>query len=223
MQISRERFAFHVSNLLTEQEARAYVDSFAKIYEAEKAELGVDLPDSLPCIGVTLVQGRGYSWNGPELTVGISEDLDTFVLESATALGRQWDLPGSMPGGFREGWPTYCSLLAGLRFAKDAGNSRMLKERTDFQRLDSLARSDPSLTRIDTLRTDKDGVYKAIYMLMTLHRRFGHEFWSRFLPVYRSYVADHPGDCPMPKFVELLSQAAGQDLKRWFARCGTTL
>lgn len=223
MQLIRGRFIFHCPSVFTEQEARAYVDSFERAYEAERSELGVDMRESLKQLDVILVQTGGAVTHGDELSMGTSENLDRFMIESAFELARQWDSPGAMPGGFRDGWLAYCSLLAGLKIAKDTNNTPMLRERSEFQRLDSLAREDPSLTRIDPLRTDKSGVDKAVYMLMALQRKYGHDFWARFLPIYRSYTVDHPGACPIAKFVELLSQAAGQDLKPWFVRCGTTL
>ncbi len=223
IELTRGRFVFHCSSLFTEQEASAYADSFVKIYETEKTVLGIDFRESLTRLDIILVQGRGGYTNGAEVTMGTSESLGRFIILSAQELGRQWDVTGAMPGGFRGAWPSFCALLAGLKFADDTKNSQMSEDLLKFRKVEALAKTDPTLDRIDPLRTDLDGVNKATYMLIALNKRYGQTLWSRFLTRYNAYLTEKPGPCPMPKFVELLSQAAGVDLRSWFKRFGTTL
>ena len=223
IEVTRGPFVFHCSSLFTEQEARGWIDAFQKIYEAEKAELGIDLPDSLAKVDVILVQTTGANLRGTTMYKGTSEDLDRFMTVTARELAEQWDAPGALPGGFHAAWADFCSYLAGMRLAKDSGNKRIEKDRTDSRELDWLAKADPDMSRIDVQRTDHDGEIKAFNMLIALHTKCGPGLWAKFLALFRPYAIDHPGPCPMAKFVELMSQAAGINLRAWFIRYGTGL
>jgi hypothetical protein len=110
-----------------------------------------------------------------------------------------------------------------MRLAKDSGNKRIEKDRTDSRELDWLAKADPDMSRIDVQRTDHDGEIKAFNMLIALHTKCGPGLWAKFLALFRPYAIDHPGPCPMAKFVDLMSQAAGINLRAWFIRYGTGL
>lgn len=221
-EITRGRFVFHCSSLFIDQEARGYADAFQKIYDAEVHELGTDLPESLPKLDVILTQGPGAFIQGSEMRKGTSEDLDQFMIGTAAELGRQWEAPCTFPGGFHEAWRGYCAYLAGIKLAKDTGNSRLEKACTAIAQFDWLARTDPTLTRINPLMTDHDAVMKAFHMFASLQKTYGDRIWARFLAAYRPYANTHSGICELADFIDLMSQATGRDLRPWFKQCGAS-
>jgi len=220
--IERARFTLRYSSLYSDPQVQVLADAFDQVYMAEKAVLG-DPPNPNVPLDVLLLPSGADLWNGASLVKSTSQSMDQFMLSTARDLAQMWEEPARMPGGFHDAWVEFCSATCVNEVAKAAGNVSLQEHCAAAMRSERLVQEDPTLARVDPLRTDKLGIDKAAYIFFRLYRRFGTDFFVRFFKDYRTVAADHPGPLPMDKFVEILSTAAREDLRSWLRKIGTTI